>query len=79
MTGISLKKAFENVKNAAKVATKAQSDFSKAIGDSKYQDIEIPDPIVDVTDYGQGDMTYEEFKKLMDAELQKHKELNKIK
>ena len=74
-----MKKAFENVKNAAKVAAKAQSEFSKAVGDSKYADIEIPDPIVDVTDYGQADMTYEEFKKLMDAELKKHKESQKKK
>jgi spore germination cell wall hydrolase CwlJ-like protein len=72
---VSLRKAFENVKKTATKASEAQAEFSHAINDSKYSELdELPDEIVDVTDYGQANMTYEEFKEKMDEALEKQKD-----
>lgn len=73
---MSLKRAFEKVKKYAFLASKAQDEFSRALADSKYADLEgeLPDHIVDVTDYGNGDMTWEEFKKDMDEALADYRE-----
>lgn len=70
---ITLRKAFENLKKEATKMANAQSDFSTAYGKSKYSEIELPDDIVDVVDYAQADMTFEEFKDRMDELLKEGK------
>ena len=76
---LSLRKAFENVKKAAVIASRAQEEFNHALADSKYNVLEgeLPDHIVDVTDYGTADMTWEEFKQDMDEALQDYKDSNR--
>lgn len=70
----SLKKAFENIKKQAVIMSQAQSDFSHALSDSKYEEIELPDEVVDVVDYGTADMTYKEFIECMNEELKRVRE-----
>ena len=71
---ISLRKAFEKLKKKTSERDIAHSQFMDALGRSKYDGIEIPDEIVDVIDYAQADMTFEEFKERMDEELESMKE-----
>ena len=72
---MNLRKAFENVKKTASDASKAQADFRDALSDSKYSILDdLPDSIVDSTDYGTADMTYEEFIKEMNEALADYKE-----
>jgi len=64
-----LQKAFENVKKCASLASEAQEEFSHALQDSKYSEIELPDDVIDTTDYGNGSMSFEKFIQRMDELL----------
>lgn len=71
---VSLRKAFEAMMKHADKGNKIHSEFSKAISNSKYTNIEIPDDVVDVIDYGYASMTYERFIERLDEELEDSKD-----
>ena len=70
----SLRKAFELKMKATQKMSEANYIFNVAIGDSKYQDIEIPDDLVDSTEYEGVGLTFEEFVDRMDEVLEESKE-----
>ncbi len=72
---ISLRKAFEAKINLNSRINKVTNDFNVAFGNSKYQDLEIPDEVVECLDYGHAKMTYERFIEIMDEELEVEKDI----
>ncbi len=71
-----LKEAYLQICKAADIMSSAQSRFSFALSDSKYEPIShnLPDDVVDVVDYGNGSMTYEKFIETMDDALEEVKD-----
>ncbi len=71
----SLRKAFEAEIELNDRIKEVTSDCNSAFGSSKYQDLEIPDEVVECLDYGNAKMTFERFKEIMDEELEVEKDI----
>ena len=65
-----LEEAFILKKKYAAKGDEIETMFNKAMSESKYAGIEIPDEVVEVLDYGRANMTFERFIEIMDEELE---------
>ena len=65
----SLAKLFYKKLKLAQKMSEVNSEFSRAMSDTKWSEIDIPDDIVDCIDYGNGEMTFSEFRERMNEEL----------
>jgi len=68
-----LEKAFHDLQIQADNNRKAHSEFAIAYGKSKYKNLEMPDDVVEVLDYGRMNMTFKRFIEIMDEELKNKK------
>lgn len=64
-----LEKTFHDLQTQASNNEKAHTEFSEAYQNSKYSELEIPDDVVEVLDYGRANMTFERFIEIMDEML----------
>jgi len=64
-----LKEKFIALKIQAGINQKAHSEFIEEMAKTKYYQLEMPDEVVEVLDYGRANMTFERFIEIMDDEL----------
>lgn len=67
---VSLREVFERKMKGAEKWNEINQEFNKAISNSKYAGIEIPDEVVEVLDYGRANITFERFIEIMDDALE---------